>query len=116
MDLVKVYDEATWMNEEILDDAANYYIPTWTGPDGARTWVIWTPATNEIIRVGAANPSSQAWEIEYIWKDRTDTYTLTAGMAPLTIDIPIGQRKHLRFDGSLCKSPDLDGFTVRRVP
>lgn len=90
-------------------------VTTWWGPGGAATWVEWNETTYEVESVSGVNPSSQAWEINYIWKDRTDDFTMVAGMAETTIDIPIGQRKHLRFDGSLCKSPDIVGFSQGRV-
>lgn len=90
-------------------------VRTWWGPEGAATWVEWNDSTNEIESVSGVNPSSVAWEISYIWKDRRDDYTMEAGMPETTINIPIGQRKRLRVDGEFCKSPDLDGFTMRIV-
>ena len=88
---------------------------SWWGPDGATVWVVWNPETAEIEKVGGVNPSSVTWQINYIWKDRTDSYTLTAGMSETEISIPVGQRKFLRHDGSLCRSPDIDGFNMEIV-
>lgn len=87
-------------------------VTTWWGPDGAATWVMWNKVTYEIEAVAGINPSDVAWEINYIWKDRTDQFTMVADMAETTISIPIGQRKMLPIDGEFCKSPDLDGFSV----
>lgn len=93
---------------------ATVHTTCWWGPDGIEVWADWNPVTSEIEAVGAVNPTNLVWQVEYVWKDRTDTYQLAAWMPPTTISIPPGQRKRLATGtGELCKSPDIDGFNVR---
>lgn len=94
-------------------------VNVWICATGATTWVEWNPATNEVESVGVVNPSSITYEIEYRWRNRTDSYTLNAFTAETIFSIPPGQRftlpppdPYITAWGNARYGSDLYGFDI----
>jgi len=93
-------------------------VDVWVTNEGAATWVEWNPATLQVESVTVVNPTSTRYDIEYRWRNRTDTYTLQPNTPETTFNIPVGQRFTLPPDpqrtawGNLRFGSDLYGFDI----